>query len=67
MGGGCLLPLLKAVGVGIVSQISSDACCEAGQNTLARIVELCGVFAAIVLTLPLLRTALELIRQMTGG
>ena len=31
------------------------------------IVELCGVFAAILVTLPLLRTALELIRQMMGG
>lgn len=62
-----LRPLLKAVGVGIVTQISSDVCCEGGRQTLARMVELSGVFAAILLTLPLLRTALDLIRQMMGG
>ena len=67
LGSGQLLPLLKAVGVGVVTQIASDVCSEGGQSTLARIVELCGVFAAILLTLPLLRTALELIRQMMGG
>lgn len=67
LGGGQLLPLLKAVGVGVVTQIAADVCCEGGQNTLARIVELCGVLAAILLTVPLLRAALELIRQMMGG
>ena len=62
-----MLPLLKAVGVGVVTQISSDICSEGGQKTLARIVELCGVFAAILVTLPLMRTSLEMIREMMGG
>ena len=67
LGSAHLQPVLKAVGVGLATQIAVEVCCEAGQNTLARVVELCGVFAAILVTLPLLRTALELIRQMMGG
>ncbi len=67
LGGEYLLPLVKAVGVGVVSQISSDVCAEAGQRTLSRVVELCGVSAALLLTLPLLRATLELLRQMMGG
>lgn len=67
LGSAHLQPVLKAVGVGLATQIAGEVCCEAGQNTLARVVELCGVFAAILVTLPLLRTALELIRQMMGG
>ena len=62
-----LEPLLKAVGVGVVTQIAAAVCCDGGRSTLAKLLELCGACAAVVLTLPLLRAGLELIRQMMGG
>ena len=67
LGGSYLQPLLKAVGVGVVTQLGCAVCCEGGQETLAKTVELCGVCAALLLILPLLRAGLELIRQMMGG
>ena len=67
LGGEYLEPLLKAAGVGVATQIACAVCCDGGQNTLAKTVELCGVCAAALLTLPLLRAGLVLIRQMMGG
>ena len=67
LGGEYLRPLVKAVGIGVVTQIACAVCCDGGHTTLAKTVELCGVCGAVLLTLPLLRAGLALIRQMMGG
>ena len=67
LGGEYLQPLVKAVGVGLVTQIACAVCEDGGHRILAKSAEIGGVCAAIVLTLPLLRASLELIRQMMGG
>ena len=67
LGGSYLQPLLKAVGVGVVTQIACAVSADGGHSTLEKTVELCGAGAALVLTLPLLRAGLDLIRQMMGG
>lgn len=67
LGGGYLEPLVKTAGIGIVTQITCAVCADCGQNTLAKIAELCGTVAALCMTLPLLRSVLELIQEMVGG
>ena len=60
-------PLVKTVGIGIVTQISCAVCADCGQNAMAKAAELCGTCACLVLALPLMRAALDVIRQMMGG
>lgn len=67
LGGGYLEPLVKTAGIGIVTQITCAVCADCGQNALAKIAELCGTVAALCMTLPLLRSVLELIQEMVGG
>ena len=62
----CFAPLVKTVGIGIVTQISSAVCDDCGQRAMARTAEVCGVCAGVLLGLPLLRSALEVIRGMMG-
>ena len=59
-------PMIKTVGIGIVTQISSAVCADCGQKAMAKTAELCGICASVVICLPLLRAALEVIRQMMG-
>lgn len=58
-----VLPVLKCVAVGIVARLAADLCRDAGQSGVASAVELCGAAAALVISLPLVNTFL----QMLGG
>lgn len=62
-----LTPLLKSVGIGIVTQLCAAFCTDAGENALARLIELCGGILAIYIALPLLEAVIDMIRRMTGG
>ncbi len=57
-------PVIKCVGVGIVSRLSADICRDAGQNAAASAVELCGTACALITALPLIRALLRLISEM---
>jgi stage III sporulation protein AD len=57
-------PVLKCVGVGIVTRLASDMCRDAGQSAIASGVELCGTACALVTALPLVRSLLQMIREM---
>lgn len=59
-----IAPVLKCVGVGIVTRLSADMCKDAGQGAIASAVELCGAACAMVTALPLIRSLLEMIRQI---
>lgn len=67
LGGEYLEPLVKTAGIGIVTQIACAVCADCGQNAISKIAELCGCAAAFGMMLPLLRSVLDLIRQMIGG
>ncbi len=58
-------PVLKCVGIGIVTRLSSDLCRDAGQSAAASAVELCGAACALVTTTPLLRALLETVVEFT--
>ena len=54
-------PVLKCLGIGIVTQIGAGICKDAGQAAAATGVELCGTAAAVFCTLPLIRSLLSMI------
>ena len=54
-------PVLKCLGIGIVTQIGAGICKDAGQAAAATGVELCGTAAAVLCTLPLIRSLLSMI------
>lgn len=57
-------PVMKCVGVGIVTRLSADICRDAGQSAAASAVELCGTACALVTALPLIRALLKMISEM---
>lgn len=57
-------PVLKCLGIGIVTQIASGVCKDAGQAAAATGVELCGTAAAVLCTLPLVRSVLTMIGEL---
>ena len=59
-----LSPVLKCVGIGIVTHLAAQICRDASQSSLAAVVELCGAFAAVYVSLPLLRTLLSMIGEL---
>lgn len=59
-----LTPVLKCVGIGIVSKLASDVCRDAGQGSIASSVELAGSICALYAALPLIRTLLQMIGEI---
>lgn len=57
-------PVIKCVGVGVVTRLSADMCKDAGQSAAASAVELCGAACAMVTALPLIRSLLQMISEM---
>ncbi|MBO5790200.1 MAG: hypothetical protein J6R40_03495 [Clostridia bacterium] len=58
--------LLKAVGVGYVSQIGGDVCRDLGAESVAAKIELCGRAELLLLSLPLFAELLELSYSLVG-
>ena len=58
-------PVMKCVGVGIVTRLAADICRDAGQSAAASSVELCGAACALVTSLPLIHAMLAAVREFT--
>jgi stage III sporulation protein AD len=58
-------PVVKCVGIGIVTRLGADVCKDAGQGAAASAVELVGSAAAISAALPLFRSLLSMIERFT--
>lgn len=56
-----LIPVVKTVGIAIVTKLSAEVCRDAKENSIASFVELAGAAAAIALAIPLIRMVLEMI------
>lgn len=56
-----LTPVIKTVGIAIVTKLSAEVCRDAKENGIASFVELAGATAAILLAIPLLKMVLQLI------
>ncbi|MCD8116708.1 MAG: stage III sporulation AC/AD family protein [Oscillospiraceae bacterium] len=57
-------PVLKCVGIGVITRISADLCRDGGQGAVASAVELCGAACAMVTALPLIQALFQLINNM---
>ena len=66
LGGGesLLLPVLKCLGIAIVTRIAAELCRDASQTALASAVELTGSLCALGVTLPLILNILKLVGRL---
>ena len=60
-----IVPVLKCVGIGAITRISSELCRDAAQSSAAAAVEMAGTLCAIGVTMPLIINMLKLIGGMT--
>ena len=59
--------LQRTVGIGLLTQLTASVCADAGESTVARLIELCGSVLGIYTALPLLEAVLSLLRTMLEG
>ena len=57
-------PVLKTVGISILTRLTADTCKDAGQGSIASTVELAGTVAAIYIALPLMRSVFDMIARL---
>ena len=57
-------PLIKTLGIAMVTRLGADLCKDAGQNAMAGIVEMAGSFSAIVVAMPLFTAVWEMLQSM---
>ena len=57
-------PVLKCVGISLVTELSKELCRDAGENALAGFAEVCGSLCALYVTLPLIRSLLSVIEKL---
>ena len=54
-----LAPVLKTVGIAILTRIAAELCRDAGEGGLAAFVEMAGAALALLVTAPLLQAVLD--------
>ena len=57
-------PVVKTVGIGLITKLSSDVCKDAGQITAGTVVETAGTIAAVTVALPLMKTVFNMINSL---
>jgi len=60
------LPLYKTIGIAFVVRIGSGLCRDAGEGTLAAILDTAGAVCALLVALPLLRSVFALLMEFLG-
>lgn len=60
-------PLLKTVGIGLLTQLAVGVCEDAGEKSLAGAAQIGGTVMALYAALPLVTAVLELLEDMLGG
>lgn len=59
--------MLKALGIGLVVEMSSLICADAGNAALGKTMQILGAAAVLWLSIPLINSLLELLQQILGG
>lgn len=59
--------LLKAAGIGIISEIAALVCSDAGNSSLGKTIQLLGTAVILWLSIPLFTMLMELLQQILGG
>lgn len=63
---GILGILLKAVGIGMVSELAATVCGDAGNGAMEKTVRLLGTVTMLTVSLPIFQTLLTLIQELLG-
>ena len=58
--------LLKAVCIGLVVEICSLICTDAGNSTLAKALQILGTVVILWLSVPLMNSLIDLLQQILG-
>lgn len=59
-----LSPVLKCIGIGMITHLASQVCRDAQQGSIASAVELCGTLCALYISLPLIRSLLAIVERL---
>ena len=59
--------MLKAVGIGLIVEMSSLICTDAGNAALAKTLQILGAVAVLWLSIPLMNSLLSLLELILGG
>ena len=60
-----LSPVVKTVGVSLLTRVTAELCRDAGEGGIASAVEICGAACAMGVSLPLIRALLQMINELT--
>ncbi len=66
MDSGIFGTVLKCAGIGLIAEIASMICADAGNGAIGKSVEMVASAAILWLSLPLMTALLELVQQMVG-
>ena len=58
-----LTPVLKTVGISILTRFAAARCRDAGEGSIAAFVETAGAASALLVSLPLLRTVVDMVGE----
>ncbi len=58
--------LLKAVGIGIVSEVASTICTDSGNSALGKTVQMVATAVILWLSLPLMQALLDMVESILG-
>ena len=56
-----IAPVLKTVGIAMVTKLTAELCRDTGEGGIASFVELAGIICATVVTIPLLEAVLDMV------
>lgn len=65
--GDLLVILLKATGIGVLTEIAGLVCTDSGNGSLAKSLQLLGTAVILWLSIPLFSSLLELIQEILEG
>ncbi len=57
-------PVIKGLGIAILTKLCSDACLDAGERAISTVVETAGAAAAVYVALPLMSSVFRLITSL---
>ncbi len=60
-----ITPVLKCVGIGAVTKITTELCRDSSQSSAAAAVDMAGTLCAIAVSMPLIMSMLKMIGGMT--
>ena len=58
--------MLKATGIGLIVEMATLICSDAGNGALAKTLQIMGTVSVLWLSIPLMKSVMELIEQILG-